>query len=295
MSQPLMSTPEAEARRLVLGAAVGFDIARVRVFVESLRGVGYRDDILIMTGPLQWRLNRYLARHGVETRSVLSTRKLNGPIHAYRFDKFARFVAQLRSHYARVLISDVRDVVFQRDPFAGVVSTTCQFYLEGASKTIGEEPTNLRWAKLFLPPNEVAAISACRVSCCGVVQGGSSQMADYLDRMAAYLHRLPLRLRREGGADTVFHNRIAHLTHEVPADIIENNIHVATMGLEPPLPPLARCGVHLRPNGQAGLDGIGAAPDNIAGQKEHATFRALNYESAVRRRGLSLDVGDGQR
>jgi len=45
-----------------------------------------------------------------------------------------------------------------------------------------------------------------------------------------YLHALPIKLRREGGADTVFHNKIAHL-REIAAVIVENDVHVATMGL----------------------------------------------------------------
>ncbi len=57
-------------------------------------------------------------------------------------------------------------------------------------------------------------------------------MTAYLERMAADLHALPLRLRREGGADTVFHNRIAYLRREVDFVIMENNFHVATMGIE---------------------------------------------------------------
>ncbi len=58
-------------------------------------------------------------------------------------------------------------------------------------------------------------------------------MTAYLERMAADLHALPLRLRREGGADTVFHNRIAYLRREVDLVIVENNLHVATVGIEP--------------------------------------------------------------
>jgi hypothetical protein len=48
------------------------------------------------------------------------------------------------------------------------------------------------------------------------------------------LRALPIELKREGGADTVFHNKIAHLTHEVPGTIVENDVHVATMGISPP-------------------------------------------------------------
>jgi hypothetical protein len=223
----------ADRRSLVLGAAVGFRIDQVRAFVESLRAVGYAGDVVMLIGVFQWRLKAYLAKHGVRTRAHWSTRKLHGPIHAYRFERFTRLVADAGDRYDRVLVSDVRDVVFQKHPFAGITSAACHFYLEGAGKTIGEEPTNLRWAKLFLPPDEVEKISTCRVSCCGVVLGGIGAMRAYLARLAAYLHALPLALRREGGADTVFHNKIAYLTRDVEAVIVENNVHVATMGLEP--------------------------------------------------------------
>jgi hypothetical protein len=217
----------------VVGAAVGFTIDRVRIFVESLRGAGFDGDIVMLVGPLQWRLKRYLASHGVKTVSSVSTRKWHGPIHAYRFERFAKIVTAAAARYDQVLVSDTRDVVFQKNPFNGVSSSACHAYLEGAGKTIGEEPTNLRWAKIFLPADEVARISPCRVSCCGVVLGGTAAMAQYLQRLAAYLHALPLAIRRDGGADTVFHNRMLHLTREVPFVVVENNLHVATMGLEP--------------------------------------------------------------
>lgn len=222
-----------DQRRLVLGAAVGFRIDQVRVFVESLRATGYRGDVIMLVGLFQWRLKLWLARHGVRTLSHWSTRKLHGPIHAYRFERFAKILAVAAGRYDQVLVSDVRDVLFQKHPFAGVTLQGCQFYLEAGPWTIGSEPTNWRWTKLFLAPAEAAAISPCRVSCCGVVLGGADAMTEYLTRLAGYLHALPIRIRREGGADTVFHNKIAHLTHEVAAVIVENDEHVATMGLTP--------------------------------------------------------------
>jgi hypothetical protein len=223
-----------DKRRLVLGAAVGFRIDQVRVFVESLRATGYLGDVTMLVGVFQWRLRAWLARHGVRTIAHWSTRKLHGPIHAYRFERFAKILRAAAGRYDQVLVSDVRDVLFQRHPFAGVNAAGCQLYLEAGPWTIGSEPTNRRWAQLFLDPAEFTAISACRVSCCGVVLGGGDAMAEYLTRLAGYLHALPIRIRREGGADTVFHNKIAHLTREVPAAIVENDVHVATMGLTPP-------------------------------------------------------------
>ena len=224
---------ETDRRRLIVGAATGYRPDQVRMFVESLRATGYSGDVMMLVGYFQWRLKAYLRRHGVHTVSSWSTRKLHGPIHAYRFEKFAEIVHANAERYDQVMVSDVRDVVFQKHPFDGVTSPACHFYLEG-NKTIGNEPTNARWAKLFLSPGDAAKIGVCLVSCCGVVLGGIGPMNEYLARLAGYLHALPMKIRRKGGADTVFHNKMAHLTHEVSAVIVENNVHVASMGLEPP-------------------------------------------------------------
>jgi hypothetical protein len=223
-----------DRRRLVLGAAVGFRIGQARVFVESLRATGFAGDVTMLVGPFQWRLRAYLRRHGVRTLAHWSTRKLHGPIHAVRFERFARILRRHAGRYDQVLVSDVRDVLFQKHPFADVASAACRFYLEAGPWTIGSEPTNRRWANVFLTPAEAERIGPCRITCCGVVLGGAPAMTDYLARLAAYLQALPIRLRREGGADTVFHNKIAHLTREVAAEIVENDVHVATMGLTPP-------------------------------------------------------------
>ncbi len=150
--QLLSDETAKDRRRLVLGAAVGFRVAQVRVFVESLRATGYAGDVTMLVGRFQWRLRAYLRRHGVRTLPHWSTRKLHGPIHAVRFERFARILRASAGRYDQVLVSDVRDVLFQKHPFADLASPACRFYLEAAPWTIGSEPTNRRWANLFLAP-----------------------------------------------------------------------------------------------------------------------------------------------
>ena len=223
-----------DRRRLVIGAAYKYGPDQVRVFVESLRAAGYAGDVIMLVGRLQWRLKAYLARHGARPFPHWSTRRLHGPIQARRFERFASVLQGAASRYDQVAVSDVRDVLFQRHPFADVSGPGCRFYLEAAPWTFATEPTNRRWAKLFLSADEFAAISPCRISCCGVVLGDAASVAQYLARLAGYLQALPPELRREGGADTIFHNRMAHLTREVSGTIVENDVHVATMGISPP-------------------------------------------------------------
>ena len=225
--------PQSDDRRLVLGAAVGMSVEQVRIFVESLRLAGYSGPVVMLIGPTDFKLAAYLRAQGVEPKRVWFVRRLHGPIHAYRFELFARYLRQYGERYDEVLISDVRDVVFQAHPFNAMMSKDCHFFLEGAAKTIGNEPTNILYMQLFLAPAEVEAIAAHRISCCGVLLGGTQAIVAYLERMTARLRAVPLPVRRKIGADTAFHNLIAHVTREVPAVIVENNVLVATMGIEP--------------------------------------------------------------
>ena len=49
-----------DARRLVLGAAVGMTVAQVRIFIESLRRSGYGGPVVMLVGPFDRTLAAYL-------------------------------------------------------------------------------------------------------------------------------------------------------------------------------------------------------------------------------------------
>jgi hypothetical protein len=222
-----------DTRRVVLGAAVGYDVSQVRIFIESLRANGYGGDIVMLVGPFQFALRSYLRSRGVSPITAWYIRRIHGPIFTYRFELLGAHLRRHAKHYDQALIADVRDVVFQRHPFDGVSDRSCHFFLEAAGWTIGRETLNIGWMQTFLTPDQVTQLRDRPISCCGVSLGGIAAMTAYLDRMTAYLQSVPLRIRRRHGADTAFHNLMAHLTHEVDCTLVRNNQHVATMGLEP--------------------------------------------------------------
>jgi hypothetical protein len=223
-----------DLRRAVFGTAVGYDAPKVGTFIKSLRSVGYSGDVVLLIGPTQFRLRTYLHNRGVKTVPVWCIRRIHGPIFTYRFEILADYLRRHAHRYSQVLLSDVRDVVFQRHPFEGITERGCHFFLEASDRTIGSEPSNLRWMQTFLTPREVDELRDRRISCCGVSLGDTQSMLKYLDHVAAYLRSVPLKIRRRHGADTAFHNLIAHFDDNVDRVIVENNRHVATMGIEPP-------------------------------------------------------------
>jgi len=226
-------TDHKDRRRVIVGAASKYRPDQLRPFIESLRATGYAGDVVIMVNFWNWRLKSYLRRHGVTPLPMWSTRRLHGPPATHRYQLYTRFARRNRERYDEMMVTDTRDVIFQRHPFADIASAACHFYLEHPTLTIGEEPTNLRWARLFLPADQAAALGRHRISCNGIVIGGMAAMDEYLARMAADLLDVPIATRLRGAADASIHHRLVFLPGGIAGVIMENNVHIATMGLEP--------------------------------------------------------------
>jgi hypothetical protein len=229
-----VATTSADARRLVLGAAIGFGVDEVRVFVESLRGSGYGGDVMML---IRWpglTVGRYLNRRGVDVIRVFQTRSFSRSVHAKRYLIYLDYLKARAAHYDQVMMSDVRDVVFQGNPFAGIDSPKCHFYLE-APRTIAEDATNLRWVRGCFPAAEAEALSHHRISCSGITIGGTAEIIAYLERMVAKINAVPQRIYRTigHGYDQAIHNYLVYLEPGTGGIVEENNGHIATMALEP--------------------------------------------------------------
>jgi hypothetical protein len=123
-----------------------------------------------------------------------------------RFFHFLRFLQ--RHPYERVLITDVRDVLFQRDPFADLPREGLAVSIETRRYTIATEPHNRTWLAEAFGPELVERIGASPVSCVGVTCGDIRAMSDYLHLMTTEMRQLSAKVARRGGADTAIHNAL---------------------------------------------------------------------------------------
>ncbi len=121
-----------------------------------------------------------------------------------RFLHYRRFL-KLRP-YAWVLLTDVRDVLFQCDPSDGFPEWGMAASIETARYTIATEPHNELWVRQAYGSHVLAKIGAKPVSCVGVTHGDGVTIAHYLDLMTQEILRLSASTARRGGADTAIHN-----------------------------------------------------------------------------------------
>jgi hypothetical protein len=121
--------------------------------------------------------------------------------------RFLRYRRLLKARpYDRVLLSDVRDVIFQSDPFAALPDRGLAVGIETRSYTIASEPHNQHWIRQAYGPEMLTRIGQNPVSCVGVTYGDGASLSAYLDLMTAEILRLPAAAARRGGADTAIHN-----------------------------------------------------------------------------------------
>lgn len=119
-------------------------------------------------------------------------------LHAYRF---------LQSHdYDRVLLCDVRDVLFQEDPFKHLPQVGLAASIEHRRYTVGSEPYNSYWVRQAYGEDMLRRIADKPVACSGVTYGDAAAIQRYLRMIGDEIFALNAPSARQPGTDQGIHN-----------------------------------------------------------------------------------------
>ena len=151
-------------------------------------------------------------------------------LQSLRYGHYYRAIIEDAPDAAIVMISDLRDVVFQRDPFAEPVDGL-ELYLESSSETIGEKGWTTEWLLDLYGDRFVDARRGHVVSCSGTVIGTRAAMLAYLSEMQA---AIIWRRRPMGHHDQGVHNWLIQSKRVPYATLVRNEygrvITLGTMG-----------------------------------------------------------------
>jgi hypothetical protein len=149
--------------------------------------------------------------------------------------RFLLYFEFLNHHlkYRKIMITDVRDVWFQKDPFSWMEDAEGVFcFSEAPGRKIGACPSNSVMVYEAVGPDKASEVAECQISCAGVTFGTRRAMLDYLRKFC----ELAFKAHRPGtcsGSDQGIHNWIVHRETVPGLHLLDNEGAVFTMGLYP--------------------------------------------------------------
>ena len=120
-----------------------------------------------------------------------------------------------------IMLTDTRDVLFQRDPFDFDINNSLCCFLEDKSKSISTCPFNSEWINYMFGKNVLDEIGSNMISCAGVNIGNYRSIMSYLTVMIDYINTLG----NKAYIDQGIHNYIIHkniLGNKVNLRLFEN-------------------------------------------------------------------------
>jgi hypothetical protein len=219
-------------RSLVLGLTAGYGQRELAPFVESLRGSGYSGDIALLTFDTDAATSAYLASRRVIEITFDSMPLLQMSMNSARMLKYLEFlrtdvIFRPRNGYDYIMLADVRDIVFQGDPFARVDGADLYYFLE-TGRTIGTCPVNSVWMMQAFGPDVFRQAASSRVSCAGTLIATPLALMEYLLWMARYIVESPPEVRHSG-LDQAIHNYLMIKGLIANARVVENGGAVMTV------------------------------------------------------------------
>lgn len=119
-----------------------------------------------------------------------------------RFYRYRRYLRAYPDRFSHVLLTDMRDVIFQSNPFpcAGL-------HVFAEDETIGQNHFARRWLQLSYGWNSWRSVQDRALLNVGTTMGDTASVLTYLDRLCGeFDSRLPF----FWGADTAMHNYVIH-------------------------------------------------------------------------------------
>jgi hypothetical protein len=237
---------QAQQPDLILGTVENYDFYEFRRFLISLRKTSFRGHVCLFVGPgIRRATIGKIQRYGVE---LIPYRRafpfvadphpdspgwLPQPIHIYNYRHFLYYDYLLKHgfRFRNVLITDVKDVVFQRDPFDFAVGDRIHVAMENPDIPVGACPWTSQWILAGYSPEVLERLKDDELSCAGTTLAPVPLMLRYLELMLAEIAGMKDAYEC---ADQAAHNLLLHEGKLEPVNRLRNfEGPVLTAGTEP--------------------------------------------------------------
>ena len=236
----------ASCPNLILGIIEGYTFYEISPFLRSLRSSSFEGHLCLYAGPNMAdstvaaveRLGAEVIRYRDAFPFVADPHSANvhwlpSPIHIYNYRHFLYLDYLLKhgSRFRSVLITDVRDVIFQADPFHFEVEDCICVAMENFRLPIGSCKWTKGWLLAGFGAEALDRVRDAEMSCAGTTLAPVVEMQRYLRTLLGMIQRME---DASACADQAAHNLLLHGGRLAPVKRLYNFYGpILTAGTEP--------------------------------------------------------------
>ena len=190
-------------KNLILTIATNYSYNKLAPFVTTLKKINFTGDVILFYDNLSEKTAQELKNKDVKLIKFDSQKiqKKDAFLVNYRFNLFYDFLKKNIKKYNLVFLTDVRDLIFQIDPFRFPNYGKINFFLEDTK--IKDSKSNCYTLTKSKGTDAFEKYKNNYISCAGTTLGR-------VDEILKYLKYLKKNLNREGNFDQGLHNYIVH-------------------------------------------------------------------------------------
>ena len=194
-------------RNLIIGFWSGLPFGELEPFLASLRNTGFDGDLCILVDNVTAETVRQLVAHGVVVERLGQSAQSRMASQCSCFFAYLDFLARHEDRYRHVMLADLRNVVFQSDPFAQPFPSDVVFAHERCR--LVDSAMNRRWVEQAYGRPVAENMRNCLVSHTGATFGTIGGVLKYLTAMTSELTSRPVAM--EEGIEQGVHNYVVHV------------------------------------------------------------------------------------
>jgi hypothetical protein len=195
-------------KQLIMGAAYGYTTELLEPFVKSLRR-HYNGDCVLITHPLSPKELEFYAKNNIITFELETPISNPKDIQVARYSIYRDIFDTHFDDVEHILICDIRDVMFQDNPFKFPLTSDVEFFLEPA--LFKNCTANAPWIRGIYGDIGLEVVLDEYVICSGTTMGTRKGIVNYLDEMIKEIDRIRAtgRLLYQG-EDQPIHNHLVY-------------------------------------------------------------------------------------
>ncbi|MGI6091616.1 MAG: hypothetical protein GX348_11485 [Veillonellaceae bacterium] len=221
-----------QTKDLIMGMVMNYDWNMIEPFFVSLRKSGFSGDVVIFVSNTTDNVQQKIQEYGVTVVPFqrIGLEQIISP-NDYRYYLYLMYLQQNKDKYRFVLLTDVRDVIFQAAPFPWYLPTDkISVAVESKRKSIWDDVCNTRWILAKFGSHIFQAICGFPIICSGTTIAPVDLMCSYLDKMVTCIFL-------QGGyfqlIDQGVHNYLLYTNQVTPAAFADNSAGIfLTLALE---------------------------------------------------------------